>query len=86
LGAINTPNHHNFKHPSFLNITFNTRALAFTTRHNTKDQILSESQIHSKHLVACERDFCVRLSSCRLDWLSSFHILILKCFVSEARV
>jgi hypothetical protein len=30
LGAINTPNHHNFKYPRFLNITFNTRALAFT--------------------------------------------------------
>jgi hypothetical protein len=60
LGAINTPNHHNFKHPSFLKITFNTRALAFTPRHNTKDQILPESQIHSKHLVACEREFfCV---------------------------
>jgi hypothetical protein len=85
LGAINTPNHHNFKHPSFLKITFNTRALAFTPRHNTKDQILSESQIHSKHLVACEREFCVYLSSCRLDCLSSFPILTLKCFVSEAR-
>jgi hypothetical protein len=53
LGAINTPNHHNFKHPSFLKITFNTRALAFTPRHNTKDQI------HSKHLVACEREIFV---------------------------
>jgi hypothetical protein len=56
LRAINTPNHHNSKHPSFLNITFNTRALAFTPRHNTKDQILSEAQTHSKHLVACERE------------------------------
>jgi hypothetical protein len=33
----------------------------------------------------CERDFCVHLHSCRLDCLSSFPILILKCFVSEAR-
>jgi hypothetical protein len=32
-----------------------------------------------------ERDFCVHLSSCRLDWPSSFPILILKCFVSKAR-
>jgi hypothetical protein len=32
-----------------------------------------------------ERDFCVHSSSCRLDCLSSFPILILKCFVSEAR-
>jgi hypothetical protein len=36
VGSINTPNHHNFKHLSFLKITFNTRALAFTPRHNTK--------------------------------------------------
>jgi hypothetical protein len=85
LRAINTPNHHHSKHLSFLKITFNTRALAFTPRHNTKDQILSESQIHSKHLVACKRDFCVHLSSCRIDWLSSFFYLTLKCFVSEAR-
>jgi hypothetical protein len=32
-----------------------------------------------------ERDFCVHLSSCHLDWLSSFLSLILKCFVSKAR-
>jgi hypothetical protein len=32
-----------------------------------------------------ERDFCVHLRSCRFDCLSSFPILILKCFVSEAR-
>jgi hypothetical protein len=29
--------------------------------------------------------FCVILSSCLLDCLSSFLSLILKCFVSEAR-
>jgi hypothetical protein len=59
LRAINTPNHHNSKHPSFMKFTFNTRALAFTPRHNTRDQILSESQIHSKHLVPCEREIFV---------------------------
>jgi hypothetical protein len=32
------PNHHNSKHPRFLSVTFNTRALAFTPRHNSKDQ------------------------------------------------
>jgi hypothetical protein len=56
LRAINTPNHHNFKHPRFLSITFNTRALAFTPRHNSKDQSLSKSQIHLKHLVTCVRE------------------------------
>jgi hypothetical protein len=50
------PNHHNSKHPRFLNITFNTRALEFTPRHNSKDQSLSKSQIHLKHLVTCERE------------------------------
>jgi hypothetical protein len=59
VGDINTPNHHNLWHPSFLKITFNTRALAFTPRHNTKYKILSESQIHSKHLVTCEREIFV---------------------------
>jgi hypothetical protein len=66
LGAINPPFHHNFKYPRFLNITFNTRALAFTPRHNSKDQSLSKSQIHSKHLVACEREI-----------LCSFELLLL---------
>jgi hypothetical protein len=56
LGAINTPNHHNLWHTSFLKITFNTRAQEFTPRHNSKDQILSKSQIHHKHLVTCERE------------------------------
>jgi hypothetical protein len=41
------PNHHNSKHPRFLNITFNTRALAFTPRHKSKDQSLFKSQIAS---------------------------------------
>jgi hypothetical protein len=51
LGAINTPNHHNHWHPSFLEITFNTRASAFTPRQISKDQTLSKCQIHLNHLV-----------------------------------
>jgi hypothetical protein len=31
------PNPHNSKYPRFLSITFNTRALTFTPRHNLKD-------------------------------------------------
>jgi hypothetical protein len=54
--GYNYPNHHNSKHPRFLSITVNTRALAFTPRHNSKDQSLSKSQIHLKHLVTCERN------------------------------
>jgi hypothetical protein len=71
VGAINTPNHHHFKASKFSAIAFNTRALDFTPRHKTKDQILSKFQTHSKDLVACERDICVHLSSCRLDRFSS---------------
>jgi hypothetical protein len=48
VGAINTPNHHHSRHPSFQQFAFNTRALDFTPRHKTKDQILSKSQTHSK--------------------------------------
>jgi hypothetical protein len=45
-----------FKASKFSAIAFNTRALDFTPRHKTKDQILSKSQYHSKGLVACERE------------------------------
>jgi hypothetical protein len=55
-GAINTPQPPHFKASKFSSIAFNTRALDFTPRHKTKDQILSKSQTHSKDLVACERE------------------------------
>jgi hypothetical protein len=42
VGAINTPNHHYSRHPSFQTFAFITRALDFTPRHKTKDQILSK--------------------------------------------
>jgi hypothetical protein len=32
VGAINTPNHHTSRHPSFSANTFNTRASAFYTK------------------------------------------------------
>jgi hypothetical protein len=35
--------HHTSRHPSFSANTFNTRALDFTPRHKSKDQILSKS-------------------------------------------
>jgi hypothetical protein len=80
-GAIKTPQPPHFKASKFSAIAFNTRALDFTPRHKTKDQILSKSQTHSKDLVAYERDICVHLSSCRLDRFSSFSILVLKQLV-----
>jgi hypothetical protein len=61
VGAINTPQPPHFKASKFSAITLNTRALDFTPRHKSKDQILSKSQTHSKDLVACERQtFCGR--------------------------
>jgi hypothetical protein len=56
VGAINTPQPPHFKASKFSANTFNTRALDFTPRHKSKDQILSKSQTHSKDLVACERE------------------------------
>jgi hypothetical protein len=44
VGAINTPNHHHFKESKFSAIAFNTRALDFTPRHKSRDQILSKSK------------------------------------------
>jgi hypothetical protein len=69
------PNHHNSKHPRFLNITFITRALAFTPRHNSKDQSLSKSQIHLKYLVTCERVISCSFEVLPLGCLSSFSFL-----------
>jgi hypothetical protein len=37
LRAINTPNHHHSKHPSFPRFSFNTRASAFTSKHKSKE-------------------------------------------------
>jgi hypothetical protein len=35
VGAINTPNHHHSLHPNFSDISLNTRASAFNTKHNS---------------------------------------------------
>jgi hypothetical protein len=49
------PNLHNLWYPSFSEITFNTRASAFSPRHISKDQTLSKLRIQLKYLVTCER-------------------------------
>jgi hypothetical protein len=72
------PNHHNSKHPRFLNITFITRALAFTSRHNSKDQSLSKSQIHLKYLVTCEKVIWCSFELLSLGLPFFFLILVLK--------
>jgi hypothetical protein len=44
VGAINTPNHPPFITSKFLAFKHLTRAIAFNTRHNQRDQILSQVQ------------------------------------------
>jgi hypothetical protein len=76
--AINTPNHHNLWHPSFSEITFNTRASAFTTRHISKDQTLSKPRVQLKHLVTCERVCSCSFALLFLGLPFFFFILVLK--------
>jgi hypothetical protein len=80
VGAINTPNHHHSKYPSFSDISFNTRASAINTRHNSKESKLLQVPIHSKLLVARER---VLLVSFELLFLDRFllPILVLQALV-----
>jgi hypothetical protein len=72
------PNHHHFKHPSFLSFSFNTRASAFTPRHKSKDQSLTKCQNlfqPPNDLRECLFVFFVLLL---LGSLSSFLILVPK--------
>jgi hypothetical protein len=48
VGAINTPNNHHSKHPSFQHIAFNTRALDFTPRHKQETKSFPKSKITPK--------------------------------------
>jgi hypothetical protein len=45
IGAINTPNHHHSRYPSFQPLTFNTRALDFTPRHKQEIKSSPKSKI-----------------------------------------
>src|SRR5688572_27447908 len=45
VGAINTPNHHHSRHPSFINSAFNTRALDYTPRHKQEIKSSPKSKI-----------------------------------------
>jgi hypothetical protein len=47
VGAINTPNHHHSSYPSFQPFTFNTRAKAYTPRHNQKIKSSPNLKINS---------------------------------------
>jgi hypothetical protein len=48
--AINTPNHPPFIASKFSAFSPLTRAIAFNTRHNQRDQILSQVRNHSKQI------------------------------------
>jgi hypothetical protein len=50
VGAINNPNHPTFMASKFSAFTPHTRAIAFNTRHNQRDQILSQVRNHSKQV------------------------------------
>jgi hypothetical protein len=67
LRAINTPNHRHSKHPSLQHFTFNTRASAFTPRHNLIEskslQVPNPLQTPSDLRVFCS----CSLRSCCLD-------------------
>jgi hypothetical protein len=66
LGAINTPNHHNTKHPSILNIAFNTRAIDFTPRHNQSARSTQSLQINSSALGLVRGSLVFLCCSCLL--------------------
>jgi hypothetical protein len=85
VGAINTPNHHHSRDPSFQHIAFNTRALDFTPRHKQEIKSSPKSKNHSKHLVTSERDFSCSFEFLSLGSLFFFPILVLKTFVIKAR-
>jgi hypothetical protein len=58
VGAINTPNHHTSRHPSFQPLhSIKSSRLHFKTQ--TRDQILSQVQNHSKQIVTSEREIFV---------------------------
>ena len=86
LRAINTPNHHHTKHPSILNIAFNTRAIDSTPKHNQSDRSTQSPQINSSALGLVRGSLVFICCSCLLSLaFFFFSILTLKCFVSKAR-
>jgi hypothetical protein len=70
VGVINTPNHPTFKSSKFSTFQLLTRALAFNSRHNQRDQSSPKSGITPNQIVTRESDTCVHLSSCA--WIASF--------------
>jgi hypothetical protein len=80
--ANNTPTTPTFKSSKFSTFQLLTRALAFNSRHNQIDQILS--QLH-KALVIRERDLLCSFELLRLDCFFLSFFLAINSIVTEAR-
>ena len=81
------PNHPTFNGIQVFHLQHITRAIAFNSRHNQRDQILSQVRNHSKSIVTRESDLLVFFRALALGLLSSFLILSLQSnsLVIEAR-
>jgi hypothetical protein len=59
VGAINTPNHHHFNASKFFSHCIQYKSSRLHSKTQTRDQILSQVQNHSKQLVTSEREIFV---------------------------
>jgi hypothetical protein len=85
VGAINTPQPPHFNVSKFSTFKHLTRAIAFNTRHNQRDQILSQVQrSFQSNSDSCERDLC-SFELLPLDCFSSSFFLVFNSIVTKAR-
>jgi hypothetical protein len=85
LRAINTPNHHHSKHPSFPRFSFNTRVSAFTPRHKSKESKPLQVPNPLQPLSDLRESLFVFFMLLLLGSLSSFLILVPKWIITKAR-
>jgi hypothetical protein len=85
VGAINTPNHHTSRHPSFQQ-THSIQELVHSIQDtNRLNQNLSKSQFHSKQLVTRRESFAMFFWALALGSLFFSPFLVPKSFVIKAR-
>jgi hypothetical protein len=85
VGAINTPNHQHFKASKFSANAFNTRALAFNSRHKQEIKFSPKSKDQSNQIVTSERVLPCSFELLRLDRFSSSLFLVPNSIVIKAR-
>jgi hypothetical protein len=85
VGAINTPQPPHFKASKFSANTFNTKAIAFNTRHNLSESKSLQVQIPLKAIVTRRESFAVIIWALALGSLFFFPILVPATFVIKAR-